>query len=50
MALIYAVIARGIDTTISEYTEASGNFQQIIRQLFMKIKPNTRITFEAGQE
>ena len=38
MTLFYALIARNYDLIISEYTEYSGNFQQITRMLLHKLK------------
>ena len=38
MTLFYALIARNYDLVISEYTEYSGNFQQITRMLLHKLK------------
>jgi hypothetical protein len=50
MSILYALVAKDRDIVLSEYTEFSGNFQQLIRQLMLKLRPNARQTFENGQE
>jgi hypothetical protein len=40
MSILYALIAKNFDLILTEYTEYSGNFQQITRILLYKIKIN----------
>lgn len=40
MSIFYALIAKNYDLILSEYTEYTGNFQQITRMLLYKIKIN----------
>ncbi len=40
MSIFYALIAKNFDVILSEYTEHTGNFQQITRILLYKIKAN----------
>ena len=40
MSIFYALIAKNYDLILSEYTEHTGNFQQITRILLYKIKAN----------
>lgn len=42
MSIIHAVIARGKDTTLVEYTTASGTFPQIARELLKAIDQETK--------
>lgn len=49
MSIQYALIAKNRDTILAEYTEFSGNFQQLVRQLMAKLKPGAKQTFEAGK-
>ncbi|EGR34479.1 synaptobrevin family protein, putative [Ichthyophthirius multifiliis] len=44
MSIIYAIIARGKDTTLIEYTTASGSFPQISRDLVKNIQKDTKMT------
>jgi hypothetical protein len=44
MSIIYALIARSSDVVLSEYTEFSGNFQQISRIIMRKMKKNSKYT------
>ena len=50
MSILYTLIAKDRDTVLSEYTEFSGNFQQLSRQLMLKLKPNSKQTFETGSQ
>ena len=49
MSIQYSLIAKDRATMLAEYTEFSGNFQQLVRQLMPKLKSNTKQTFEAGK-
>ena len=40
MSIFYALIAKNFDLILSEYTDYTGNFQQITRMLLYKIKIN----------
>jgi hypothetical protein len=40
MSIFYALIAKNYDLILSEYTDYTGNFQQITRMLLYKIKIN----------
>ena len=40
MSILYALIAKNFELILSEYTEYTGNFQQITRMLLYKIKLN----------
>ena len=44
MSLFYALIAKSFDIVLCEYTDYSGNFQQISRMLLRKIQKNTKLT------
>ena len=46
MPIYYAVIVKKRDVVLCEYTDYSGNFQQLTRQLFSKIEPDSKKTFE----
>lgn len=46
MTIFYALIAKEKDTILAEYTEHSGNFQQLTRQLFQKMQPNSKRRYE----
>lgn len=46
MSIIFALISRGIDVVLCEYTEYAGNFQQISRMLIRKIKKCTKYSIE----
>lgn len=48
MSIQYAMIAKDKSTVLAEYTEFSGNFQQLARQLMPKLKSGAKQTFEAG--
>eukprot|EP00826_Nyctotherus_ovalis_P034159 TRINITY_DN2804_c0_g1_i6.p1 TRINITY_DN2804_c0_g1~~TRINITY_DN2804_c0_g1_i6.p1 ORF type:complete len:146 (+),score=4.44 TRINITY_DN2804_c0_g1_i6:77-514(+) len=48
MPIQYALIAKDKDTILAEYTDYSGNFQQLVRQLMAKLRPSAKQTFEAG--
>jgi hypothetical protein len=43
MSIFYALVAKNFDLILSEYTDYTGNFQQITRILLYKIKINTNI-------
>eukprot|EP00357_Protocruzia_adherens_P024296 CAMPEP_0115010066 /NCGR_PEP_ID=MMETSP0216-20121206/23059_1 /TAXON_ID=223996 /ORGANISM="Protocruzia adherens, Strain Boccale" /LENGTH=184 /DNA_ID=CAMNT_0002378139 /DNA_START=62 /DNA_END=613 /DNA_ORIENTATION=- len=45
MAIIYAVIAKDLDTVLTEYSAASGNFPQITRTILKRIEPNARFSY-----
>lgn len=40
MSILYALVAKNFDLILSEYTDYTGNFQQITRMLLYKIKIN----------
>ena len=42
MSIIYAVVARGKDTTLVEYTTASGTFPQIARDLLRTVEDDSK--------
>ena len=44
MSIIYSLIARSSDVVLCEFTEFSGNFQQISRIIMRKMKKNSRYT------
>ena len=46
MSIVYTIIARSNKIVLTDYTEFSGNFQQISVFLLNKIKKNTRCTIE----
>ena len=48
MSIQYALVAKDRETVLAEHTEFSGNFQQLVRQLMLKLKPGAKQTFEAG--
>ncbi|CAK89829.1 unnamed protein product (macronuclear) [Paramecium tetraurelia] len=45
MSLIYAVIARGVDTTLVDYENKASNFPSIANKLFEKLQRETRLTY-----
>ena len=49
MSIQYSLVAKDKETVLAEYTEFSGNFQQLVRQLMIKLKPGSKQTFEAGK-
>ena len=46
MSILYSLIAKDGLVVLCEFTEYSGNFQQISRMLLKKIEPNTKKTIE----
>ena len=46
MPIYYALVAKQKDVVLCEYTDYSGNFQQLAMQLFSRIQPETKKTFE----
>ena len=46
MSILYALISKDQDVVLTEYTEYSGNFQQITRALLRKVHTNTKYTIE----
>jgi hypothetical protein len=46
MSIVYTLIARGSKIVLTDYTDWSGNFQQISMVLLGKIKKNTKCTIE----
>ena len=46
MSIVYTLIARSNKIVLTDYTEYSGNFQQISVVLLKKIKKNIRCTIE----
>jgi hypothetical protein len=46
MSIFYALISKNNDIVLCEYTEYSGNFQQITIMLLRKIKQNIKVTIE----
>lgn len=42
MSIIYTLIARSSDVVLSEFTDFSGNFQQISRIIMRKMKKNSK--------
>lgn len=49
MSVQYALVAKDKETVLAEYTEYSGNFQLLVKQLMIKLKPGAKQTFEAGK-
>ena len=45
MSIKYSLITKENDKVLTEFTEFTGNFEQISRQLLKKIKPESRGTF-----
>lgn len=50
MSLIYAVIARGTDTTLVDYEAKHSNFPKLAKTLLTKIKQNNRQTYLYNQK
>jgi hypothetical protein len=46
MTIFYALLAKGKNIILAEYTEYSGNFQQYTMQLMQRIEADTKKTFE----
>ena len=46
MTIFYALIAKGKNIILAEYTEYGGNFQQYTMQLMQRIEQDTKKTFE----
>lgn len=46
MSIYYVLVAKKTDTILVDYTEYSGNFQQITIDLMKRIEPETKKTFE----
>lgn len=46
MSIIYSLIAKDFGVVLSEYTEYSGNFQQITRMILKKVHQNCKYTIE----
>ena len=46
MSILYSLISKDLGVVLSEYTEYSGNFQQITRMILKKVHPNTKYTIE----
>ena len=46
MSILYSLISKDFGVVLSEYTEYSGNFQQITRMILKKVHPNTKYTIE----
>lgn len=46
MSILYALIAKEPDVVLCEYTDYSGNFQQITRILLRKIKKESKYTID----
>ena len=46
MSILYALISKDQDVVLTEYTEYSGNFQQITRALLRKVHLNTKYTID----
>ena len=44
--IYYAIVAKGKDTILTEYTSYKGNFKQYATQLMERIQENTMKTFE----
>ena len=49
MSIQYVMVAKDKNVVLAEYTDFSGNFQQLARQLMPKLKPGAKQTFEAGK-
>lgn len=45
MSIIYTLISKGDDKILCDYTEYSGNFEQISRSLLKKVEKNHKATF-----
>ncbi len=50
MSFIYTLVARSADIVLVEYTDYSGNFQQISRSILNKIKPETKGKITSGNK
>ena len=48
--ILYALVGKDRDVVLAEFTDFSGNFQQLCRQLMLKLKPNARQTFEHNKK
>lgn len=46
MSILYALIAKEPDVVLCEYTDYSGNFQQITRIILRKIKKESKYTID----
>ena len=46
MSILYSLISKDKDVVLTEYTEYSGNFQQITRALLRKVHQNTKYTID----
>ncbi len=49
MTIQYAMVAKEQSQPLSEYTDYSGNFRQVVPQLLEKLRPGARQTFEAAK-
>ena len=50
MSFIYTLVARSADIVLVEFTDYSGNFQQISRSILNKIKPETKGKITSGNK
>ena len=50
MWFIYTLVARSADIVLVEFTDYSGNFQQISRSILNKIKPETKGKITSGNK
>jgi vesicle-associated membrane protein 7 len=49
MSIYYVLVAKRTDMILVDYTEYSGNFQQITIDLMKRIEPESRRTFELSE-
>ena len=50
MSIIYAIIARDQDLILTDYSEYSGNFEQITLKLLKKTRPDSIASFTYNDE
>jgi len=49
MSIYYVLVAKRNDMILVDYTEYSGNFQQITIDLMKRIEPDSKKTFELSE-
>ena len=47
-SIVYGLVARDRNVILAEYTDFSGNFQQLVRQLLPKLQPDSKQSYETG--
>ncbi|EGR31321.1 synaptobrevin domain protein [Ichthyophthirius multifiliis] len=50
MSIVYAIIAKGNDTTLVDFSFLSANFEIITKNLLPKLQQNEKVTFEYNPE